>query len=124
MARGTFPTFRVRTEAGGRRYVVTVDVPLYEARQVEILFAYGTRNGPRVTVDGPSESPHRYPEGELCMWYPKDPRQTRWVWEDGLLALLIHVQLHLFREAYWRENDFWPGPQFDHGPKEMQRLSS
>jgi hypothetical protein len=120
MARKSFATLSARTGAEGRLYTVTVDVPHYEPRRVEIMFAPWARNVPRVTADGPKESPHRYPAGELCMWYPDDPPDARWIWEDGLLRLLIHTQLHLFREAYWRENDFWPGPQFDHGPKEIR----
>jgi hypothetical protein len=110
---------RARSGPEGCLYTVTIDVPHYEPRRVEIGFQPWTRNTPRVTTDGPEESRHRYPGGELCMWYPSDPRDAKWVWDDGLLALLVHVQLHLFREAYWRENGFWPGPEFDHGPKEI-----
>jgi hypothetical protein len=38
------------------------------------------------------------------------------VFEDGLLALLNHIQAHLFREAWWREHGVWLGPQAPHGP--------
>ena len=43
---------------------------------------------PKVFVDGPKESPHRYSDGSLCMWYPQDPPEQKWVFDDGLLALL------------------------------------
>jgi hypothetical protein len=33
------------------------------------------------------------------------------VFEDGLLALINHIQAHLFRKAWWREHDEWLGPE-------------
>jgi hypothetical protein len=48
------------------------------------------------------------------MWYPDDPKENRWVFEDGLLALLGHISAHLFREAWWRETGKWPGPESGH----------
>lgn len=34
--------------------------------------------------------------------------------DDGLLALIDHARVHLFKEAYWRETGFWPGPEAAH----------
>lgn len=74
---------------------------------------------PRIYVDGPTESPHRYGERELCIWYPRDPPERRWVFEDGLLVLINLIQAHLFREAWWREKGEWLGPEAPHAvPKE------
>jgi len=87
----------------------------YESRQVEIRFENWSQT-PRVFVDGPTDSPHRYSDGSLCMWYPDDPPEQRWVFSDGLLVLLNYIQAHLFREAWWRENDEWLGPEAPHGP--------
>lgn len=89
-------------------------MPYYEPREVEIRFGDWSRL-PRIYVDGPS-SPHRYKaEGDaLCIWYPKDPPEQKWVFEDGLLALLNHIQAHLFREAWWRETGEWLGPEAPH----------
>lgn len=39
------------------------------------------------------------------------------MFEDGLLALINHVQAHLFREAWCRENDEWLGPEAPHAPR-------
>jgi len=69
---------------------------------------------PSIIVDGPKESPHRYGERELCMWYPYDPKENRWIHSDGLLHLLVMIQAHLYREAWWRETDEWLGPQCEH----------
>jgi hypothetical protein len=77
------------------------------------------RNGfgpyyPRVIADGPSDSPHRYRDNTICMWHPDDPDEKRWVTEDGLLALARHVQVHLFKEAWFRESGEWVGEEAPH----------
>ena len=92
-----------------------VPVPHYEARRVRIRFS-GNSDVPAVFVDGPKESPHRYSDGSLCMWYPGDPVDHRWVFEDGLLSLIGLVIAHLFREAWWRETGEWAGEEVPHGP--------
>jgi len=104
-----------------REYSLTIDVPEYESRKVVIKLKPGSDNIPRVKADGPTSSPHRYDnsDGELCMWYPWDPKENRWVFADGLLHLLVLIQLHLFREAWWREtggnNDGeWLGAEMPH----------
>jgi len=38
----------------------------------------------------------------MCLWYPDDGEDQRWVFEDGLPQLLAIVTLHLFKEAHWR----------------------
>jgi hypothetical protein len=94
-------------------------VPYYESRQVEIRFENWSRT-PKVFVDGPTESPHRYEDGSLCMWHPNDPPSERWVFSDGLLVLLNYIQAHLFREGWWREKGEWLGPEAPHElPKEL-----
>jgi hypothetical protein len=92
-----------------------MEVPHYEPRNVEIRFENWSR-APKVFVDGSDDSPHRYSDGSLCMWHPSDPPEQRWVFSDGLLALLNHVQAHLFREAWWRETGEWLGPEAPHSP--------
>jgi hypothetical protein len=34
--------------------------------------------------------------------------------DDGLLALFGMILVHLFKEAYWRENGQWLGDEFPH----------
>jgi hypothetical protein len=51
---------------------VTVNVPFYESRAVTITFKSHSTT-PYVSVDGPTDSPHRYDDGTLCMWFPGDP---------------------------------------------------
>lgn len=116
-----FPGLGGSPNGRGRSATVTyrlkIEVPEYEARVVEVRLHNTSKpilDG--VYVDGPTDSPHRYHAsgGGLCMWYPSDPDENKWVGADGLLALLTHVRLHLFREAYWRETGHWPGPQAPH----------
>ncbi len=57
-----------------------------------------------VIADGPTDSPHHYGGGRLCIWHPKGPPERRWVHQDGLLQLIIHApRVHLLKEAWWRE---------------------
>lgn len=92
-----------------------MEVPYYERRQVKIRFENWSRT-PKVFVDGLNDSPHRYSDHSLCMWYPDDPPDQRWLFSDGLLVLLNFIQAHLFREAWWREKGEWLGPEAPHGP--------
>ena len=108
-----FPNLRGKRVKGGYEYRATVPVPHYEPRKVRILFN-GMADIPSVTADGPEESPHRYSDNSLCMWYPDDPIERRWVFGDGLLALLGLVIAHLFREAWWRETEEWLGEEVTH----------
>lgn len=92
-------------------------VPYYDRRQVEIRFNNWSKT-PKVFADGPTDSPHRYADGSLCMWHPADPRELCWDFRDGLLMLLNYIQAHLFREAWWRETGEWLGAEAPHnGPK-------
>lgn len=98
----------------GQCYRLTIDVPSFEPRKVRILFPKSHPEMPCITVDGPSESPHRYPDGSLCIWYPWDSQDNQWVLDDGFNELVGHITLHLFREAYWRMADEWLGPEAPH----------
>jgi hypothetical protein len=110
----SWPGLRIERRAG-RVYRLRLEVPHYEARNVEIRFEDWSRI-PIIKVDGPG-SRHRYSDGSLCIWYPEDPPEQKWVFDDGLLMLINHVQAHLFREAWWRETGEWLGPEAPHGPR-------
>ena len=100
-------------------------VPYFdETRHVEIRFEPGWSSVPRIYADGPEwpeGSPHRYNARRLCIWYPSDPDDQRWVFDDGLLMLINLIQSHLFKEAWWRETGGreggeWLGPEAPHDP--------
>lgn len=95
---------------------VEVELPGYGSRRVRIAFDRDHVTTPRVFSDGPTDSKHRYSDGSLCMWYPEDPPEQRWVHSDGLLALIGYSIQHLFREEWWRETGEWLGPEAPHSP--------
>lgn len=97
-----------------REYKLAITVPSYGTHHVCLNIFSNEHTYPSVKVDGPSESPHRYDDGSLCMWYPWDPIDMRWTFRDGLLQLLVLIQAHLFREAWWREKQEWLGPEILH----------
>ncbi len=51
----------------------------------------------------------------MCVWYPGDPPERRWVPDDGLLMLFGMVAEHLLKEAWWREHHEWLGDEVPHG---------
>lgn len=127
-ASAVYPGLRCQP-TGRRRYarvVYSVKVPVaeYEPREIELHFRRTTAKPhlTRVYADGPADSPHRYtPHAKdplarpsLCMWYPDDPRDQRWVAADGLLSLIEMTRVHLFKQAYWRETGEWLGEEVSH----------
>lgn len=53
--------------------------------------------------------------GELCLYYPGDPRALRWEWDDGLVEFVSRVHRHLFFEEHWRRTGSWPVEDAPHG---------
>jgi len=118
-AKKVYPDTRLvrRQRPEGVSYTCHVELPVdhYDDRRITIVFDAAAPSIPRVYADGPTASPHRYSKQELCLWYPGDGAERRWVPDDGLLHLLGMIQMHLFKEGYWRETGEWPG---DEGPHE------
>ncbi len=85
------------------------------------LFA-GRGAVPSVYADGPAESPHRYADGSLCMWYPWGPERARWTRRDGAAALLGYITAHLLREEWWRKTSEWVGDEVPHDGEEAGSL--
>jgi hypothetical protein len=129
-AHKAFPSIRGSRTGRGRKtgaivYTLTVGVPEFDERRV-IKITLGNRTWPTVrlvTADGPPRSPHRYADGHLCMWYPGDGPDGTWQPEEGLLGLIQYARVHLFREAYWRRYDQWPGPEAPHGEDEEKEAA-
>ncbi len=123
-ARRAYPHMRAKVVTNvadaGYRIRLRVEVPYYGSRRVEIRFSLSAPTIPRVYVDGPSDSPHRFPDRSLCMWHPGDPPSHRWVFEDGLLALIGYIVAHLLREGWWRERGEWPGLEAGHVEEKLE----
>jgi hypothetical protein len=129
-ARTEFPSMSASRAGKGRKtgsvvYTLHVPVPELNERRLIRIALWNDRRATvqSVTADGLIESPHRYSSGALCMWYPKDGSEQRWVAEDGLLRLIRCTQVHLFKEAFWRRYGEWPGPEAPHGPDEAKETA-
>jgi hypothetical protein len=107
------PGIKISKSAKKLSYELDLDVETYESHHVTIIFeADYLPSEVKVFADGPSESPHRYKDGSLCMWRRKDPPELRWLPKHGLVALIEMTRRHLFREAWWRETGGWDGGEW------------
>ncbi len=79
-----------------------------------IIFSAGSPEVPRIFVDGPNESPPRYDPGDLCIWFPYDDHDARWLRRDGAQVLLGHIVMHLIKEEWWRRTGEWLGAEAPH----------
>ena len=112
-----------RIHRGGFQVDFTLSVTGLPARHVRVVFA-GAGAVPSAYADGPAESPHRYEDTSLCMWYPWDPETARWTRRDGAAALLGHITGHLLREEWWRKTGEWIGDEAPHNGGEVGRLET
>jgi len=118
-AKSTYPSLsKKKLKKKGKTYIqysIDIEVPIYEEiRKVRIVFDPKRLNFPTIFSDGLKESKHRYNNNALCIWQPEDKEADKWVYKDGLLQLLALIQLHLFREYYWRETGVWMGLEATH----------
>ena len=115
-----YPSLTAKNQRKGakiwREYRVEIRLQEFHVTRSVSIKMYPKIDGvPQVKVDGPRDSPHRYDNGELCMWYSKASKTERWIFSDGLLHLLVMIEAHLFRETWWRETEEWLGPERSHG---------
>jgi hypothetical protein len=115
---GDLPDIRqVKSSAhpGGFSVSLTLNPLGVPSRHVTITYSRRSPTDPKVTVDGPTDSPHRYSDGTLCMWYPSDPPERRWTSADGAGALIANITAHLVREEWYRKTGEWVGEEVRHG---------
>jgi hypothetical protein len=124
-----FPSLRTSRTGKGIKsgviiYTLTVPVPEFEPRTIKITLTNWKRPFVQsVTADGPTDSPHRYSDGRLCMEFPDDPGDRKWQPDEGLLGLVRYAQVHLFKEAYWRRYGEWLGEEAPHGEGESKEAA-
>jgi len=83
-------------------------------RRVTIQFLPRSPLIPRVHVDGPAESPHRYADGTLCMWHPDDSPPAIWAPSAGAADLVTRIAVHLLKEEWFRRTGEWIGDEVQH----------
>jgi len=111
-----------RRHRGGFAVEVRVTPPGLPIQRVRIVFDRGAEV-PVVHVDGQADSRHRYPDGSLCMWYPEDPPERRWVRRDRARVLLGHIIVHLLLGEWWRRAGEWVSDEVPHDTTDDRRTS-
>lgn len=104
----------------GRSDLVPVEV---EFHQYPTYDCYGLawHDYPRVYAERGTESLHRMPcDDALCLYFPWDPLERRWSYENGLVQLFDVIADHLHKELWWRhtgghDGGEWPGEDAEHG---------
>ena len=98
----------VLTSPAGLTYRFAIDVPVHDDRRLVTATFAASPSSPRVWVDGPVCRRHRWLDDSLCLWFEKDGPDRRWVPDDGLLALAVHVEEHTYCETECRAGHAWP----------------
>jgi len=109
-----------RVRRGGFAVRVVLQPAGLQPCQATIEFSPNSPDIPSIYVPGP-DSPHRYSDGSLCIWYPHDPPERRWTSHDGGAALAGHICAHLIREAWWRHTGEWVGEEAPHNEQPSVR---
>jgi len=113
--RDLFPSFTYRRMGGPLTWRGPLQPrersPLYDVR-----IARRNPRPPQVTVVRPAldpRAPHRYPNGSLCLYYPKDQswHPSRYIAET---IVPWTAEWLLFYEL-WQETGTWWGPEAPHG---------
>lgn len=108
----------------GFRYSALVRIHRMGHVQVTVRFDRRRPDEPLVYSPPLGGSPHRNPDGSMCLWYAHHPPDQRWEFSDGLRELLLMAAAHLRREHLWRRSApryadrRWPGPEMPHGHPE------
>lgn len=90
--------------------------------------AYGQdpRDCPEVRSSVIRPSKHRFHDGVLCLWPPRDPPERRWSHELGLRVLIEMVRRHLLLELDWlmtggQDGGRWAMEDAPHGFPDRRR---
>lgn len=105
----------------GRTDPVPVLIEFRPRRYFETAQGRDGRDFPVVYAGEMNDSPHRYGDGSLCLYYPDDPPEQRWTHDKNLAVLIVLVQDHLFLEDAYADTGEWMAPQAEHGsPTEVK----
>lgn len=106
--------------------VVPIEVTVVFERQRHFggLRLVDGRDFPAVYADAYDESPHRYSDGSLCLYYPLDPESRRWTSGKGLRSLISLAADHLFFEDWHRQTGEWIAAEAPHGFPDGRRRAA
>jgi hypothetical protein len=111
-----FPQFRYKpNRRGGMDWEGNLS-PTDESISYSIVIQHDPGRSPRLFVTQPTlptEAPHRYRDGSLCLYWPKE-----WAWGAGQLlaqTLLPWAALWLYYFEIWQVTGEWLGPSSPHG---------
>jgi len=115
--KSAFPQFCWRiTRTGGVEWVGTFQ-PTPESPVYEVRIVHDPDRTPRIYVDRPfirADAPHRYRDGSLCLYWPKE---WRWTARESLAATIIPwTAFWLYYYELWLAIGEWLGPSSPHIP--------
>jgi len=115
--KAAFPQFRWHiTRAGGVQWRGTLQ-PTHESPEYDVRIIHEPDRMPVIYVGGPvirPDAPHRYPDGSLCLYWPKE---WRWTAREPLAATIIPwTALWLYYYELWLVTGEWLGPSSPHMP--------
>lgn len=114
--RESFPQFTHASQGGGLVWRGTLR-PTTESPVYSIVISHPFGHTPEVWVVKPSihrRAPHRYGDGSLCLFWPRE-----WRWSAGACmaeTLVPWTAFWLYFYEIWLVTDDWLGPSSSHGP--------
>jgi ubiquitin-protein ligase len=86
-------------DTSGKRYEVIIVYPPSFPSEPPSSYVTG--------ISGVENTPHQFPDGELCLFDPDDPKQ----WTSSSTAAVIITWTAVWLHAYevWKKTGSWPG---------------
>jgi hypothetical protein len=119
--RAAFPGFTMKLRRGGATWTGTLQPRLTSpAYRLEVSYRLGHIPTVRVVKPEPVQgAPHRYPDGSLCLYWPKE---WRWAPHEAIAeTLLPWAATWLWYYELWRDTGDWLGPTSHASPKVSER---
>jgi hypothetical protein len=88
----------------------------------KIRIEYGNSGAPRAYMVAPQMEPgcpHKYEEGQMCLFWPDDPENEPWGKASSLAKIILPwcaAWLHFY--DIWLVTGVWEGPEKAHGVSE------
>lgn len=116
-----FPGFKWKANRKGGLVWKGVFQPTSDSPEYHVRVCHDPGFAPRVYVDSPvlpKDAPHRYPDGNLCLYWPDE---WRWTPRESIAkTLLPWTALWLYYYEIWLFCGKWLGPSSPHGLPKAQ----